>query len=111
MIMLRRLAGAWSDYDGRFIEIGEIEFFGQGEFLGEDFAKEMVAQIFGKPGSVGQSGTVDIAPLIRTFELRIALGSQVNFGVITINDFKFSGEGLITARFAKHLGKGGNSSR
>lgn len=109
--MLRRLAGPWSDYDGRFIEIGEIEFFGQGKFLGEDFTEEMVAQIFGKPGGVGQSGTVDIAPLIRTFELRIALGSQLNFGVITINDFKFSGEGFITARFAKHLGKGGNSSR
>jgi hypothetical protein len=60
--------------------------------LERNFTKEMVAQIFGKPGSVGQSGTVDIAPLIRTFELRIALGSQVNFGVITINDFKFSRE-------------------
>jgi hypothetical protein len=74
LIVTRRLAGARSDHDIRFIEIGEIELLREGKFLRENFFEKMVTQIFGKPRSVGQSSTVDISPLVRTFELRIALG-------------------------------------
>ena len=51
-----------------------ISYASEASQVRENFFEKMVTQIFGKPRSVSQSSTVDISALIRTFELRIALG-------------------------------------
>lgn len=68
MIESRLLAGAGFDHDEWFVELSEVEFFGEREVVSEDFFKEMVSEVIWKPGRVGQGSSVDVASLIRAIE-------------------------------------------
>lgn len=101
--------GSRGDDDFGFVQLGEIEFLREGEFIGEDSFEEMIAEVFGKTWRVSQSCTIDIAPLIGTSELGVAFGREGDFHAAGIGDFEFCGEGLIALGFAEDLGKRGET--